>query len=61
MSDRILERAFELARSGQCRNLGDIYFQLKLEGFTQIHAHFGGRAIQTQLRKLMAEAAPIRR
>jgi len=58
MSDRILERAFQLARSGQCRTLGDIHHQLKREDFAQIQAHLGGRAIQNQLKKLIAEAAP---
>ena len=56
MSDRILERAFQLARSGKCEKLADIHQQLKLEGFTQIQAHLDGRAIRSQLAKLMADA-----
>lgn len=57
MSDRILERAFQLARSGQCRQLSDIHHRLKLEGFTQIQAHLDGRSIKSQLKKLMDDAA----
>jgi hypothetical protein len=56
MSDRILERAFELARSGQCSHLSEIHYQLKLEGFTQIQAHLDGPTIKNQLKKLMAAA-----
>ena len=60
MSDRILERAFELARSGQCRHLSEIHHQLKLEGFTQIQAHLDGPTIKIQLKKLMDAAADRR-
>lgn len=58
MSDRIVERAFQLARSGECRKMGDILQALRRERFTQIEAHLGGRLIKEQLSKLMAEAQP---
>lgn len=59
-TDNIIERAFQLARSGDCRNLGEIQQALSREQFTQIQAHLGGRAIKAQLLKLIAKAeAPI--
>lgn len=58
MTEHIIERAFELARSGECRRMADIHQQLRSEGFTQIQAYLGGRSIKDQLNKLMAEAQP---
>lgn len=58
MSENIIERAFQLARSGECRKLGDIHQRLREERFTQIHAYLGGKSIKAQLVKLMEEAQP---
>jgi hypothetical protein len=51
-----LERAFELARSGDCSSLQDIRRRLKSEGFDQVEAHLAGPAIGKQLRRLCEEA-----
>jgi len=58
MSEHIIERAFQLARSGQCRRVADIHQQLKREGFAEVQDHLQGRAIKGQLSKLMADARP---
>jgi hypothetical protein len=52
----LLERAFELARSGTCRGVGDIRIQLKREGFDKIHATLVGAALLKQLSELCKKA-----
>jgi hypothetical protein len=57
----IIERAFQLAQSGQFRNLRDIARQLKHEGYSVQH-HLEGRSIKDQLhsaikRSVASEAA----
>ena len=51
-----LERAFELARSGQCATLSDIRSQLKREGFTP--REIEGGALTRQLRELCRANRP---
>jgi hypothetical protein len=51
-----LERAFALARSGDCANVNDIRQRLKKERFDQVDAHLAGPAIARQLRALCEEA-----
>jgi len=58
MADHIIERAHQLARSGQCRTMDDVHKALRQEGYIQIHEHLAGRLIKAQLAKLMAEAQP---
>jgi hypothetical protein len=53
---RILERAFELARSGQCHSVDDIRRDLQRERHGNIEAHLAGPSIRAQLVKLMADA-----
>jgi hypothetical protein len=48
----ILERAYELARSGECSTLQMIKRRLKAEGFIAIDAHLYGRTLQDELRRL---------
>lgn len=50
----IIERAYELARSGTCRNFTAIAKALKKERYEQakIEQHFVGRGIRTQLTEL---------
>jgi hypothetical protein len=50
----VLERAFELARSGCCRNLEDIHRHLKAEGYST--QQITGPWLRRQLRTLMQEA-----
>lgn len=51
-----LERAFELARSGQCSSTTDIRLHLKRERFDSVDAHLQGPSITRQLRKLCQES-----
>jgi hypothetical protein len=47
-----VERAFELARSGQCRTINEIRQQLKIEGYNE--GLIVGRTLLLQLRTIMA-------
>ncbi len=51
-----LERAFELARSGECASTAEIRLRLKRERCDSVDAHLQGPAINRQLR-LLCEAA----
>lgn len=55
-----LERAFELARSGEYANASEIRSQLKRERHDQVEAHLQGPAISRQLRLLCEEACRSR-
>ena len=50
----VLERAFELARSGRCRTIDDIHRQLKAEGYST--HQIMGPWLHRQLRSLMQDA-----
>jgi hypothetical protein len=54
-----LERAFELARSGECATVADIRVRLKRERFEAVEAHLQGQSIQRQLRRLCDEAREL--
>lgn len=47
-----LERAFELARSGECASTAEIRLRLKKERHDQVEAHLQGPSITRQLRAL---------
>jgi hypothetical protein len=51
-----LERAFQLARSGQAATIADIKKRLKREGYEE-KAVDGGPSLSGQLRKLIREAS----
>ena len=51
-----LERAFQLARSGQVASIDDIKKRLKREGYEE-KAVDGGPSLAAQLRKLISEAS----
>lgn len=51
-----LERAFELARSGECATVDEIRQRLKAERFDQVEAHLAGHSINKQLRALCETA-----
>jgi hypothetical protein len=53
-----LERAFQLARSGQCRSTAEIVQVLKAEGRDE--RLVVGPALMRQMRELMREAARLR-
>jgi len=52
----ILERAFELARSGKHKDSSEIGRLLKKEGFAQVDEHLSSPSIRRQLRGLCNEA-----
>lgn len=47
-----LERAYELARSGQCRTVGDIKSRLQAEGHERVQDRLYGGSLTSALRKL---------
>jgi hypothetical protein len=47
--DDVIARAFELARSGLCRNVSDIRRKLEREGYSGVDGHLYGSAIKKQL------------
>jgi hypothetical protein len=53
-----LERAYQLARSGRCRNVGEIRTCLKAEGFGDYQAQLTGPMIQRALQRLCIAARP---
>ncbi len=53
-----LERAFQLARSGDYSTISDIRRQLKLEGFSDAPSQISGPSMLKQLRKLCEAARP---
>ncbi len=53
----IIERAFELARSGRFKKVDEIQRALKREGYGRAEGHLSGRLIRTQLRRACDEAA----
>jgi hypothetical protein len=52
----IVERAFALAKSGECEGVGDIRRRLKEEQFGSVEAHLAGRSIKRQLVELCSKA-----
>lgn len=56
-----LERAYELARSGQCRTVGDIKTRLQQEGHERVQDRLYGGSLTSALRKLCVEhyVAPV--
>jgi hypothetical protein len=51
-----LERAFELARTGDCTSVEDIRKRLKAEQYSQVDAHLAGASVRRQLLDLCREA-----
>jgi hypothetical protein len=51
-----VERAFELAGLGDCRDLNELTAMLKREQYEAVDAHLAGPAIRQALRQLCAEA-----
>jgi hypothetical protein len=53
----VIERAFEVAPT--CATIEQIRRLLRQEGYAQVDAHLGGRAIRRQLRSMLrGEAQP---
>jgi hypothetical protein len=51
----VIERAFELARSGDCASIEEIRSQLKRESHASVDSHLGSPMLGRQLRKLCTE------
>jgi hypothetical protein len=58
MNDRptTLERAYQLARTGSCKGVGDIRAQLKREGFPDIPGQLYGPTLARALNRLCQAA-----
>ncbi len=52
----VVERAFELAASGECRTLDEIERRLKADGHEGAAQHLRGGSIRKQLRELCKAA-----
>jgi len=48
----IAERAFELARSGECASVADVRTCLRKEGYIHVASHLSGSSITGPLRLL---------
>ena len=55
-STSIIERAYQLARSGQCKGMQDIRRQLRVEGYGGPQDELTGLGIRRHLKRLCAEA-----
>ena len=56
MSGATIERAFQLARSGECRTLDDLKRRLRRERCESVDFHLAGKLTKSQLTALMAGA-----
>jgi hypothetical protein len=56
MADTV-QRAFELARSGECATVADVRKRLRSEQRDQVDSHLSGRSIRTQLRQILDEVS----
>ena len=52
----IIERAYELARSGSWATIGAIKQKLQSEGYSEIDAYLDGPQLRAALRALIADA-----
>lgn len=50
-----IERAYELARSGECRTLSDVKQRLSADGHDRIQEHLYGATVSSALRRLCQE------
>jgi hypothetical protein len=54
-----IERAFELARSGQCETTADIQLRLKAEGYSTAQVIMIGPALMRQLRAVINDKSSL--
>ena len=59
MNPGIIERAYQLARSGEFRTMTDLKRRLSQEGYDSIPAHLGGRLTRSQLAQMMKHASGV--
>lgn len=55
-----VERAYQLARSGQCRNVDELRTRLTREGYEAVQAHLSGPSIKRDLAALCKAASPVK-
>jgi hypothetical protein len=55
----IVERAFQLAASGDCQSIPEMEKQLKREGFSSVSEHLRGGTLRKQLKTILASAPKI--
>lgn len=60
MKPGVIERAYELARSSECRALSDVKTRLKSEGYIGVDHHLEGHAIRRSLRAQFHASSPER-
>ncbi len=53
----VIERAYELARSGRCHNVAEVSSRLKQERYESVEAHLAGPSIRRELRRICSEAS----
>ena len=51
----LIERAYELARSGECARLTDVKKRLLREGYENVRAHLDGKRLKAELVGLCAQ------
>ena len=55
-----IERAYQLAASGECRTIEEIAKRLKQEQMESVEAHLGGTGIRKDLRQIVAQSRTAR-
>lgn len=56
MQRTTIERAFEVASSGECRTLDELKRRLRREQLEAVDFHLAGKSIKAQLNALMTSA-----
>lgn len=59
MTTSLIEKAFELARSGEFKTVHDIVQRLYRENYDQVAQHLGGRATSRQLKAVIASGRSV--
>ncbi len=59
MQPTIIERAFELAKSGRVSSVEDIARQLKREHYEAVLSHLSGNSIRRQLTEVIKQSASV--
>lgn len=59
MQTPIIERAYELAKSGRCKDVREIERHLKAEGYRGFYADMAGPALRKTLRNLCLESGVL--
>lgn len=54
----VVERAFELARSSQCKTVTEVAIKLRREGYQDAHLHLAAKGLSKQLRELIRAHGP---